>query len=814
MSRAAVRAALAASTALQSLSRGADGAAADGGGAVKRRRGASTGHSLRGHVATPRTSFVSALGGEGGDGDGSFEALLGASSSGAASGEEASLQERRTPDAALSSHKLPSSGVGGEQHENGERKYKGVSRIKSRGGWAAFYYDKGEKRSIWLEVHGTAAAAAHAYDAAARARGDSVVNFPRPGSVETEPAQPTAGGGGGSQPRGPVSRPDGVQKYKGVSWHKDTGTWQVVWWNPEMNTQESVGFFPIDQADAAAHAYDNAARGRGLTVVNFPSLPGETQAQPGEFVHRPGSSSTDYKGVTKKKSGKFEAKVYVRGYRIEYLGLHDTAEEAARAYDECMRTHGFRSVNFPRPNTDEVQAKIGVPPQLRATAAAVEEEEDETDAPLAADVDDDAAATPPSSATTPPDGTSAERAASSTRNDASADAQAGDGHVRAAAAVARLNIPGEFDNAAASPSSAHKRKAAAKGDNKRNTRTRAALAAAPEEAVNRDAEDDQDTPDAQDGAIPDAMLALSDAAAAVVQSAAPPASDDAGANQQASQRVRIAALEAALAAAQQAARAQRSASDAAHAAQLAAAQETAAAAQARITALEAQHNASRNAALSAEQASRAHLAAHLAAQEAWQARNEALAAELERAQSAAEVSDAAHAAQLADAEARAAAHSARNAATTVRIKRERAEGAEAEAAAAAHARDANAAALERTQRDVARSARNAAACIAEAHEKARVKQEQAEQAAAAEAAATAAAQSAQKELYDATVCTICFDAKRDTRFFQCGHLLCTTCGPRLEHCPHRCCVEAVRGNQVKSLRTKMKPRLDEPQRVY
>ncbi len=178
--------------------------------------------------------------------------------------------------------------------------------------------------------------------------------------------------------------------------------------------------------------------------------------------------------------------------------------------------------------------------------------------------------------------------------------------------------------------------------------------------------------------------------------------------------------------------------------------------QARIAALEAQ--------LSAEQASSAALAAQLAS-----------------TQSAAQASDAAHAAQLADAEARAASLEEQ---------------------------------LERAQCDAARSARSAAAVIAETQEIARVKREEAEHAAAAAEAATVAAQAALRELEEATECTICNNAKRDTRFFQCGHLFCAACGPLLEHCPNGCCEVTGRGGAAKRLHSELLPKLLEPQRVY
>jgi hypothetical protein len=222
----------------------------------------------------------------------------------------------------------------------------------------------------------------------------------------------------------------------------------------------------------------------------------------------------------------------------------------------------------------------------------------------------------------------------------------------------------------------------------------------------------------------------------------------------------------------------------------------------RVAALEAK--------LAAEQASRAALAAQLQrTQSAAQASDAAHAAQLADAEARA----AALEAQLARTQ-RNATHSAHNAAAVVRIKRERAEDAEAAAKAAARARDESVAARERMRRDAARSARSAAALLAEAQDIARVNREEAEHATAAAAAAEVAERAALRELEDETECKICLERQRDTRFFQCGHRFCAVCGPKQEHCPFGCCEEKVRGGPGKQLRTVWKPRLEKPERVW
>ncbi len=73
-----------------------------------------------------------------------------------------------------------------------------------------------------------------------------------------------------------------------------------------------------------------------------------SQAENNRNVRKRRTNTSGYKGVDFHQ-GKYRARIRTNGKRL-YLGYHDNAEDAARAYDEAaLKYHGeFAQINFPK----------------------------------------------------------------------------------------------------------------------------------------------------------------------------------------------------------------------------------------------------------------------------------------------------------------------------------------------------------------------------------------------------------------------------------------------------------------------------------
>ena len=212
--------------------------------------------------------------------------------------------------------------------------YRGVQAVGDR--WQAEI--KHQKRRIPLGFYNTADEAGFAYDKAAL----ELYGEKAPLNHNLEQVQAW-------NPPSRMLRKTNTSGYRGVrKVGKDHWYAQI-----HINKEQNIYLGTFNSPEDAARVYDRAAVDHwgNHAKLNFPF----DEVLAWEDLPHPLSSNTSgYRGVTQvKRSGKWQAS-YRHGKKLLHLGTYDTAEDAARAYDQAViRLKGdLATTNFPLEDHD------------------------------------------------------------------------------------------------------------------------------------------------------------------------------------------------------------------------------------------------------------------------------------------------------------------------------------------------------------------------------------------------------------------------------------------------------------------------------
>ena len=239
----------------------------------------------------------------------------------------------------------------GSEHKGearGPSKYRSVYWNKRAGKYMASAWFEGKSKT--LGYYESEECAAQAYDDFVRSHyaPGAAVNFPVEGEEQAVAC-------GRSEHKGEARGPS---KYRGVCWDKQVGKYKAR----AMIEGKSKNLGHYESEECAAQAYDDFARAHYApgTAVNFPGE-GEEQAVargPGSEHKGEARGPSKYRGVCwNKPAGKYMASAKFKG-KQKHLGLYESEECAARAYDDFVRAHYApgSAVNFPAEGEEQAVA--------------------------------------------------------------------------------------------------------------------------------------------------------------------------------------------------------------------------------------------------------------------------------------------------------------------------------------------------------------------------------------------------------------------------------------------------------------------------